>query len=242
MSAPKQALMKTNGLQIKEKASAIEAITALLGAEVEMANKYQIFDEDGNDQLFYAAEKTDCCKRQMKSCFPDCSPWELDIAYTQGGRSDLAYTIERPCTFTFCCFNRPEAEVTDVQSGEKIGTIKDPCACCDLTFQIKDANDEVAMNVRGGCCQWGLCCPLPCGPCSHVHFDVEDAAGNSIGGLEKQVPGCCKFLFASDVDNYKIDFSDVSDPSHRALLMALGIFIDFRYFSDNKNDNGGAAE
>jgi len=43
-------------------------------------------------------------------------------------------------------------------------------------------------------------------------------------------------MFAPDVDDYHVDFSGVEKAEHKALLMAMVIFIDFRYFNNNSND------
>merc|ERR1712113_15299 len=60
------------------------------------------------------------------------------------------------CTFTCCCFNRPVVDLIDEASGQKIGSIRDPWACCDLTFTMRDEQDEDAIFIKGGCCQLGL--------------------------------------------------------------------------------------
>lgn len=227
-------------IEVKEKASFIEALTAALGMEIEMANRYQIFAEGGADELFYAVEQTDCCSRNAKNNCPDCAPWNVDILHHGGGGMYAkAFHMDRPCTFTCCCLNRPEVNIIDVMGGEqKIGSIIDPFAFCDLTFQIKDAAGEPVLKATGGCCQPGLICPLPCGPCSEVNFDIKDVANDRlVGNIKKKVPSCCKFMFASDVDNYYIEFGEVKDPKWKAMVMALSLFIDFRYFNDNKNDD-----
>lgn len=231
-------LKKLKKMEIREKASFIEALTAVMGAEIEMANKYEIFSGQGKP-IFFAGEETSFCKRQMKNYCADCSPWDVDILYIENGAQRNAFKLERPWTCTCCCFNRPVVDVKDAASGESIGSLRDPFACFDLTFSIRDPADppETVLKASGGCCQWGLCCPLPCGPCAEVNFEIQDPAGEKVGELSKKVPGCCKFLFASDVDNYKVDFDKVEKPELKAMLMALVIFIDFRYFSDNRNDN-----
>jgi hypothetical protein len=227
-------------ISVKEQASAIEALTAALGNEFEMPNKYSISFDDDDEQVFFAAEQTDCCRRQQKQCCPDCAGWELSFLYTKGGNSIPAFEMKRDCTFTCCCFNRPKAALTYHESEEVIGYLKDPFACCGLTFDVLDENEEVVMHANGGCCQWGLCCPMPCGPCARVHFDLEDPSGGSIGSIDKELPcKCCGlgWLFASDVDNYEIDVSEIDDKKLKALAMALAVFIDFRYFSDNNSDD-----
>jgi len=235
-----QCLANVQKIEVKEKVNFLEALTAIIGQEIEMANKYKIFNDGGEEELFYAAEQTDCCTRQAKQCCPDCAPWKLHILYTQNGQQQLVYQLERGWTCTCLCFNRPVVEVTDVVQGKKIGSMKDPFACCNLTFSMRDAEDNDVLYANGGCCQWGLCCPLPCGPCAEVNFPVTDfKSGDDVAHVQKKVPGCCKFFLAPDVDNYKVDFQKVQDPNWKALLMAFTIFLDFRFFNDNSNDDNG---
>lgn len=203
-----------------------------------MANKYKIMS--GGREIFFAVEKTDCLTRQVKQCLPDCAPWNLDIMYTEGGYNQPAFTMKRDWTCTCCCFNRPVVVMQDATTGRPIGSITDPFACCDLTFAIRDPEDNVMIKANGGCCQWGLCCPLPCGPCAEVEFPLEDAnSGNQIGRLKKKVPGCLHWLLAPDVDHFDVDLGAVADPNWKALVMGLAIFMDFRYFNENPNDDQG---
>lgn len=228
-------LAKQQKVEVQEKANKVEAITAMLGIEVEMANKYRIYADGGEQELFYAVEQTSCCQRQLKQCLPDCAPWQVDVLYTQDGSQEKAFRMERDFTCTCCCLNRPVVNVTDAKSNDKLGSIRDTFACCDLTFLVRDAADQEVLRARGGCFQWGLCCPLPCGPCSKVDFPIHDMKENSVGHITKKVPSCLKFCCASDVDNYKVGFQGVENPRHKALLAALTIFVDFRYFNDNTN-------
>jgi len=240
IAAAMECLSKVKKVEVKEKASLLEAATALIGVEVEMANKYEIFSisEGGEpEQILYAMEETGFFKRQFKTCCPDCAPWHTKIIYTQGGKSELAFTMDRPCTFTCCCFNRPVVDIYEGSSQQKVGSIRDPFACCDLTFSLMDGDATEVMQAKGGCCQWGLCCPLPCGPCSTVTFDIATTKDENVGQMVKQVPSCLKWCFASDVDNYKLDLEGVSDSRSKLLLIALAVFVDFRYFNDNTSDN-----
>lgn len=239
MSGPyMQRIAGVSQLDIQEQANIIEAVSAIIGQEIEMANKYRILAN--GSEMFFAVEQTDCCTRQLKQILPDCAPWNVDILYTEGGNSMQAFHMQRDWTCTCCCFNRPKVNVTDVNSGELIGSITDPFACCNLTFTVADGDGKDVLTANGGCCQWGLCCPLPCGPCAEVSFPIEDAdGGNEVGELKKKVPGCCKFFLAPDVDHFDVNFPGVSDPRHKVLLMGLAIFMDFRYFNDNPNDDDG---
>jgi len=237
--APQQAAMaclhQLRSVEVEEKASIVEAVSAALGHEIEMANKYTVY-APGKVPVFFAAEQTDFCTRQAKGFCPDCAPWHLDVVYTKDGRSDRAFNLERDCTCTCCCFNRPRVEIKDASTGRLIGSITDPWACCDLTFTLRDAQDNTVLKAVGGCCQCGLCCPMPCGPCSEINFPIHDSGGHEVGHIQKQVPSCLTFLFADDVDNYKIDFGGISNPDWKALVLGLSIFMDFRYFSNSSAD------
>jgi len=239
MLAAMECLQNVKRVEVKEKANVLEAATAVIGLEIEMANRYEIFsigEGEQTEQIFYAIEETDFCRRQAKSCCPDCAPWHAKILYTQGGKSELAFTLDRPCTCTCCCFNRPVVDIYQGSSKLKVGAIRDPFACCDLTFSLMDGNDTEVMKAKGGCCQCGLWCPLPCGPCSLVHFDIAKPNDAYAGKMLKKVPGCCSWLFAGDVDNYKIEMDGVSEPESKLLMIVLAVFTDFRYFNNNPCD------
>lgn len=221
-------------IEIQENASTIGAITAEMFKEIEMANKYRIYNDGGQEDLFFAVEESTNCTRQQKQCCPDCAPWNLYIYYTQNGNSAQVYKLTRPCTCACLCFKRPKLDLIDTMSGTKLGSMVDPFNCGNLTFTINDENDSPALYANGGCFlfQGGLCGPLPCGQCAEINFPVTDnASGSDVGHIQKRVPSPGRF--ASDVDNYKVDFGGVTNPHFKVLLIALAIFIDFRYFNQN---------
>merc|ERR1719247_1460768 len=242
-----QHIAQLPALQVQEKANMLQEVTALLGLEIEMANKYNVLDSAGN-QVFHAVENTDCCRRQLQNgCCHDCAPYDVDVLYTPPGALHQKFVrMTRPCQFTCCCLNRPVADVVDTSTAAevKIGSFRDPCTCCCLKFQVRDASDADVLEVDGGCLctQPGMLCPLPCGPCAKVEFDVKDAqTGDVVAKVEKQVPSCLTFLFAPDVDNYQVDFMEVQNPQWKALLLAFTIFMDFRYFNVNRNQQNADA-
>lgn len=244
--SPYEALASLPRVEVQEKANVVQALTALVGLEVDMANKYKVKDAIGQE-YFFIVETTDWCTRNMKrGCCADCVGWESDVLYTFAGAQQKFLHMERPWTLTCCCFNRPILHVQDVMTGQHLGSIRDPFACCDLTFSLLDPAGHDVLFVKGGCCQPGLCCPLPCGPCATVHFDITDAqSGHTVGSIDKKVPSCLKWLIpGASVDNYQVDFKDVTHPQWKALVMVLSVFIDFRYFSETQDpdsvaNNGG---
>jgi len=237
-----EALRSSKGVKIVEKVSLLEAATALMGSEIEMANKYNVKDKSTGNPLFYIIESTGCCSRQIKSCCPDCVPWSVDILWTGSGGADKVMSMKRSCTWTCLCFNRPTVHIEDAKSGASMGYVRDPCNCCGSDLAAHDASGTKLFSANGGCIQLGTIMPMPCGPCAKVEYDLQDANGQSIGMLTKKVPGCCKFFLSGDVQNYEVDFGESpvwDEPTNKALMIGLAIFMDFRYFSENPNDDDG---
>jgi len=213
----------------------------------ESKNKYDVMTDSGS-KIFYAHETTGCCMRQIQTMFPDCAAFNVNIEYRGGMFSsatggETAFKMVKDCTYcTFLCFNRPVTKVYD-SSGNLLGSIKDPCACIptNMTFTVNDADGNGVIWAESGCCQWGICCPMPCGPCKHVDFPLKDRSGSNVGKMRKKMKGCFKMMCCSicfdDVENYKISFEGVRDPRQKALVMALAIFTDFRYFSNTGDDD-----
>lgn len=134
-------------------------------------------------------------------------------------------------------------DVSDGATGELVGRIRDPCSCCDMTFTVEDRSGGEVFAAKGGICQPGVLCPCPCGPCREVHFPVKDSKnGQPVGKLTKIVPSCLKFMVADNVDNYEIDFGSIEDPQHKALMIALGLFIDFRHFNTRSDTSDGPGD
>jgi len=236
-SALKQ-LQGADKIEIKQRASKLECLTCDCW---ESKNKYDVI-QDGK-RVFYAHETTGCCMRQFQNCLPDCAPWDVKIDYTGGWTpgGETAYHMTKDCTYcTFLCINRPVTKITD-SSGNLVGSIRDPCACIptNMTFTVNDANGDGALWAESGCCQWGLCCPMPCGPCKYVDFPVKDSSGQQVAHMRKSMKSCLQMLCCSclfeDTENYTIEFAEVKDPRNKALLMALAVFTDMRYFN-NKSD------
>jgi len=224
---------------VAEKANMVQALTAVIGVEIDMANKYRVLDEQEQEHFFVVEETNWLIRNLKRGACSDCVGWDASVLYTYAGANQPFLKMHRDHTLTFCCFNRPIVDVTDSNSGQKIGSIRDPWACCDLTFQLLDPSGADVLLAKGGCCQCGLCCPLPCGPCSTVHFDIVDArSGQTVGSMDKKVPNLIKWLIpGATTDNYEIDFQGIQHPQWKAMVMILAVFIDFRYFSETQDPN-----
>jgi len=227
---------------VKERVQRLNALTCGCW---ESAHKYDVYSgrSGSGSRIFYAEENSGCCCRQVQTMCPDCAPIEVhidEIGYISN--TDNAFKLKKDWSCTFCCINRPVIYMYD-KGGNKMGSIRDPCPLCptNMTFDIRDHEDNFLLHAESGICQWGLCCPCPCGPCKSVDFPVKDSSGNQVGTMEKRMKGLLKMLVCSwcfeDVENYRIEFSKVEDPRQKALLMGLAIFTDFRYFSSTGDDD-----
>lgn len=46
-----------------------------------------------------------------------------------------------------------------------LGKVHDPYHCCNLTLETFDDENKKDYYISGSCCQCGLYCHWPCGPC-----------------------------------------------------------------------------
>lgn len=205
-----------------------------IGQEKAMGNRYRICREDGvSEEVFYGIEQTDWCARCAKQCCPDCAPWKISLMYTQSGAQTPAFKMQREFTCACCCFNRPVVEFKDAVTGQTLGSIRDPFACCDTKFLIRDPSGHDILRAKPGMGQCGLCCPLPC--CTQLDFSIRDAdSGTEIGQIQKKLSGCCKCKGESHVYDSYLTFDGVQHPQYKALLMGLCVFMDYRYFNEKR--------
>jgi hypothetical protein len=154
-------------------------------------------------------------------------------------------TFRRQYQCTVLCCNRPLLEVSCNWPGAKgvIGYIRNPFSFCDLAFTIHEvAGGPVIYEVSGSCCQCGIHCTCPCDPCKEIKFDITTAAKGYMktGILEKVWAGCAKELL-SNADEYTIKFPEGIPWTHKALLVATCIFLDYRYFEESPGRRNDAA-
>lgn len=221
-------LNNTSSIKVKQKLEMLEALTGY-----EQSNEYKVFSDDGT-KIFKCKEKSDWCSRQC--CPSGCRGYDYEIKMETGPYNGMEFLhAERDFACTCLCFNRPEMKVTIPGTGQTLGYMTDPFACCDMTFSLFDADRRQVLAVDGSCCQCALFCKCrcPCGPCEEVHFDIKDAiTGEVIGDIKNKFRAANLFA-ASDADNYEINFGKVTDPRWKAMLVVLAIFLDMRYFEQS---------
>jgi len=224
-------LNQTTNIKIKQKFEMLEALT---GWETE--NEYKVYDDKGK-KIFKIKEKSDALSRQL--CGSGCRPYDYKIKCETGAMKDLEFLhASREFACTVCCFNRPEMVVTVPSTGARLGVMTDPWACCDMTFNLYDGSEakKLVLQVIGSCCQCGLFCKCPCGPCESINFDIKDAHTGEVVGEIKNSFTMANMTAMSDADNYEINFGQIVDPRWKAMVMVLAIFLDMRYFEQSGSE------
>jgi len=224
--------------RIQQKRKLLEAVSCL-----EQQNMYTLYAGEGTETpLFWVQENSSCIQR---NCLPnDCAPWNL--SYHDIGPEGLPegnsgkhfpefLRIERPCSLTCCCFNRPEATIMEMPSGRVLGKLRDPFDICSWKFQIQDAAGVERLKTQQCCCQLGTFCPCPGNTINLPVLDSGDQ--HEVAKITKTwMCGDCFPCFFKDWSNVSVRFGDATDPDYKLLLLSLGNFVQLRLF-DSRNQN-----
>jgi len=232
------AFHKVDGLpsvRIMQKRKLLEALGCF-----DQQNMYVVYNPQ-NQPIFWVQENTPCLQR---NCLPsDCAPWNLSyhnigpegLPEGQSGKHFPEFMeINRPCSLTCLCFNRPQGDVTEKPNNRPIGKLADPWHCCNFTYQVFDASGEERMSTNTCCCQVGTLCPCPG---NTIEFPIMDTKGQDMATLTKtwMMGDCCPLCF-KDWDNFQAKFLEGASADHKMLLMALASFIHLRQFSSNQQN------
>eukprot|EP00929_Paragymnodinium_shiwhaense_P117422 TRINITY_DN8798_c0_g1_i3.p1 TRINITY_DN8798_c0_g1~~TRINITY_DN8798_c0_g1_i3.p1 ORF type:complete len:376 (+),score=102.53 TRINITY_DN8798_c0_g1_i3:73-1200(+) len=241
LADPWAMLSQMDQVMIKEK---VQLAEVLIGFE--MPNKYMLKDPKTGQDVFIAAEKSDGVLGVLgRQVFEGGDrPFNMDIAMMTGpGQPPLPFVhLERPFKCTCCCYQRPEVFISDANSGAVIGSVIDPFACCMMTFDIKDRNQEPVLEISHSPFSCALCCwGCPCG-CQEVDFEVKDkGSGETVGHIRKQFRGAEAVAMVTglgiDADQYTVEFSGIHNTEWKAILLGTALFLDFRFFT-----NGGQTQ
>ena len=237
-------IMQIPGIFVKQKLELLEVIS---GCETE--NKYYVYEKKpgkikkaNKKKLYKCKEKSGCYSRNCLS--NDCRAFKLKIENLgfQDEYDRECVVVEKECSFTCWCLNRPFVNVFYTEDGSqtKIGKIRDPFDCCNYTFEVYDREDRIFAKVFTHCCQCGIWCKgCCCEPCETVPFEVYDKEGKTIATLTKKNKDCFKSMI-SDADNFGFDFPDYFDWEQRTLFMVTMVFIDYMMFEEhNRNNSDG---
>lgn len=212
--------MQIDQLLVHQKIELLEILTGF-----EQANKYIVKNTLGQ-QVYFAAEVSECCQRQ---CCGPARSFKMSIIDNAGKE---VMCMHRPyrCGFNCCCDNwRPYMEV-EAPPGNTIGYVKsDGCACVYPTFLIMDANQTPVLRIHTPCCGVGCCQFSP-------KYPVRSLDGQDVGLIQKQWSGLTKELF-TDADNFGISFPMDLDVKVKGTMMGALFLIDFLFFEKSGNQS-----
>lgn len=242
----KAKIMEIQGLFVKQKLNLAEVIS---GCDFE--NTYNIYkkipgkEEKKGQKIWKAKEKSNYCSRNFVA--QTCRAFKLKVKninrVDEDAEDQVCLTLKRPCTCSFCCFNRPFISITYTENGQNmyLGKIQDPYDFCNRNFLIFDKDDQEIYKIEAGCCQLGIICQgFPCQSCEFVKFGLTDLrTGEEEAPLVKKNKDCLKSMI-SEADNFALEFPQKADWEERSLLMGAILFIDYMMFEEKhkkKNEN-----
>ncbi|XP_039278116.1 phospholipid scramblase 2 isoform X2 [Nilaparvata lugens] len=195
----------------------VEMVEVLIGFET--ANKYLIKNSVGQ-QVYYAAEDSDCCAR---NCCGPLRPFEMKILDNFGRE---VIHLSRPMNCQGCCCPccLQSLEVY-APPGNLVGRIDEEWSFLQPLFSVKNAAGDTVLKIEGPICTMQLC--------SDRIFKVLSADGsNVVGKISKQWGGLLREMF-TDADCFGITFPMDLDVNLKAVMMGALFLIDYMFFERN---------
>lgn len=211
-------LSQIDQLLVKQQVELLEAFTGF-----ETNNKYKVQNSMGQ-QVYFAAEDTECCTR---ICCGPARPFDIKIL--DNSQREVIH-LARPfrCTSCLCpCFLQ-ELEVTS-PPGTPIGYVVQKWSLCAPKFEIQDAGRNPVLLIEGPICTINMC--------GDIEFEVLALDGTTnVGKISKQWSGLGKELF-TDADNFGITFPMDLDVKIKAVMLGACFLIDFMFFEKSGNQD-----
>ena len=216
----------------------------------EFTNTYNIYKKKAGKEkkkgkkIWKAKEKSSYYQR---NCIQhNCREFKLKVKNINRADDEAddetCLKMDRPCTCTCLCLNRPFITVNYVENENDtyLGKIKDPYDFCNHFYIVYDRDDKEIYKIEAYCYQCGLVCMgYPCEPCERVEFKIKDLrTGEECPPLIKKNKDCLKAMI-SDADNFALEFPKNSSWEDRTLLMAATLFIDYMLFEEKGGNQGG---
>lgn len=240
---------ETSKLIIKQKFEPLEALANaaanaldldMLGGLGEIANKYDVFTDDGGDK-FRVIETSEYCGCTGRACCRPNHALQLHVYEPSKSNSTEAMVMDRPCKCGQCCaiLNICRQEMTVFEgpeiNGNKIGYIKQPILGGFLSPTLEVMNREedeeayATIKANAVCCLGGICC-------DHT-FEVTDKNGNVVGKIIKTKPsdlGQFAKELASDADVFALELEQNANltAQQKANIFAGLHLIDYMFFEN----------
>ena len=228
---------RLGGILVKQRMNMMEVITGC-----EMESIFDIFEKHPSEEkirgkrLWRAIEESTCLQRNCVA--QNCRSFKLKILNVQGGpieNEPICLTMERPCSCSCFCMNRPFITMNYVENGNNVylGKISDPYNLAKTLFMVRDKHDNPIYKIETCCVQCGVVCRgCVCAPCQKVTFQVTDLkSGRLVFPISKTNNSCLKELVL-DSDNFSIDFTPETSWEDKSLLLGAILFIDYMMFEE----------
>jgi hypothetical protein len=201
---------------------------------------------DKDNLLFKCKEHSSCCQRY---CYASSMrSFNMDVLFNSsctnpyGQKESPKWVpflhLERDYKCTCFCFNRPSIKVerVDDEKMQTIGYVTNHWAYYDFVYDMRAVEDSTGpYTIEGSCCQCGLCCSCPCGPCKKVDLWLYDSNKTKVGNISKVWTGLARTLF-SDANSYCVTFAPNMSLDYKIMMVATTILIDFQHFEKSPAD------
>ena len=220
---------------IRQQPDLIEAVTGCA-----TQNRYHIFLESpyGVKYAFKCNEYSDGCARCCLS--GSARPLQIvmrhiiSVDQLNADFGKIFINIDKPCQCGCLCFCRPYMDVKLADNGQRLGSIREPCTCCDIETDVYDANGSFRYQIYGDCCQLGLCCGSSAiQKLSRIYFQIRQN-GVVVGSIRKLSSNIGEFF--TKADSYQVVFPSAATPSDKLLLIITALMLDYQNFEKSDRD------
>ena len=224
-----------------------ELMEILTGCETE--NRYHVFITLANGMekyLFKCKEESTCFQRQC--CPADSREFNMRIKHISNqmdfrGNFETYYaTLSKPFKCTCLCLARPSISGIFHSNNQLFGKVTEEFTCCDPLFTILNQTG-IKYVITIDCSQCGFCCRKGCSKYNKVDCIIREGGinGKPVGKITKRAAQNLMEI-AGDADTYDIDFPSDATPDEKLTLIMAGLFIDYRYYETNANDDQNSAQ
>lgn len=198
-------LFDQNTLIITQKKEWLEIVSGF-----ETSNKYSIYKEN-SEEIGLILEKSKGFKSALKRLILR-SHRPLDVEVLDRGMIQLL-RFHRPFFWFF-------SDMHVEQDGKKIGSIHRRFSFFYKKYDLVDANGMLFATISSPF--WKL-----------WTFPIKDLRSNLLCTVSKKWQGLLKEAF-TDSDSFVIKYQGASDETHRKIILAAAISIDFDFFENNQ--------